>query len=179
MTYQTVTSDFESWDATIHAYLNGSRSISDIRQASQRASASAAGALVSAHPGGECGTALRRYADAISQYAARVGEPVSGKGELYAKAAQGGQAVVDDCTQTWATSARPSQERIKVYNVEYSVCQGITLANIKRDYGFNQAGMTPQQVIMKMERDSYRPEFVEYGFQGCWDAYRHKPRRYP
>ena len=34
--------------------------------------------------------------------------------------------------------------------------------------------MSPKDVIMKMVRTDYRPEFVQYAFEGCWDAIRKK-----
>ena len=68
----------------------------------------------------------------------------------------------------------------RIYDTEYAVCEGITIAEIRRDYGFDTDGMTPEEVILKMEQESYSPQFVTPAYEACVDAYsKQPPRRNP
>jgi hypothetical protein len=84
-----------------------------------------------------------------------------------------------------APSAEPSPEgealspdEIKIYQAEYVVCQGITVADIRRDYGFDTVGMTPEEVILEMERQSYDPADQPVAYEACLDGYYGKPSKH-
>jgi len=66
----------------------------------------------------------------------------------------------------------------EMYRAEYATCEGITVAEIGRDYGFSTAGMTPNEVILKMEQESYYPEDQATTYEACLDAYYKRLPKY-
>jgi hypothetical protein len=66
----------------------------------------------------------------------------------------------------------------EMYRAEYDVCWGITIASIGRDYGFSTAGMTPNEVILKMEQESYYPQDQAITYEACLDAYYKRAPKY-
>jgi hypothetical protein len=71
---------------------------------------------------------------------------------------------------------QPSQRQM--YIAEYAVCWGITVREVGRDYGFDTSGMTPNEVILRMEQESSRPEYQATAFEACLDAYYRRPSKY-
>jgi hypothetical protein len=70
----------------------------------------------------------------------------------------------------------PTAHEVSVYKVEYGVCKGITRSEIYRDYGYTPS-LTTEEMILRMENDSYAAYLAVFGFEGCMDGYNGKPMR--
>ncbi len=65
-----------------------------------------------------------------------------------------------------------------MYLAEYETCSGITAAGIGRDYDIDTAGKTPAQVVLEMERQTFRPDFQQVASEACLHAMNGLPARY-
>ena len=74
---------------------------------------------------------------------------------------------------------RLGTDELVVYQTEYVVCDGLTVQDIAQEYGYDIRGMTEAEVVLKMARESYGPEYQQLAYEACLAAIRGEPSRYP
>jgi hypothetical protein len=71
----------------------------------------------------------------------------------------------------------PSQLERRVYTTEYSNCKTTPIEELAREYGGDPA--RPLQVALRMEQKTYAAWLQAAAYEGCVDALRNRPPRYP
>ena len=86
-------------------------------------------------------------------------------------------------------SARPARARrgrlptlapdeIEIYVLEYSICLGLTVADLVQEYALDPSGLTVEQAVRAVVRQSFRAEYRGVAFDACLAAIHGEPPRY-
>ncbi len=81
----------------------------------------------------------------------------------------------------WSSAENPEgydAAAILRYQVEYGICESVTVADIHRDYPSTR-GMRLTDAAIEMEQESYSPAFAVAALDGCLDAINGRPSAYP
>ena len=71
-----------------------------------------------------------------------------------------------------------TSEEIEIYMLEYSMCLGLTLAELVQDYGLDPQGLTLEEAVREVVRRSYEEGYRQAAFDACLAAIRGEPPRY-
>ena len=71
-----------------------------------------------------------------------------------------------------------SVEERQVYVAEYEACAGLTPAQISSGYGIDTGGKSRAEVVLEMERQTYRSDLQQVASEACLHAMNGQPARY-
>ena len=69
-------------------------------------------------------------------------------------------------------------DEIEIYVLEYSVCLGLTVADLVQEYGLDPSGLTVEEAVREVVRQSFVTAYRGVAFDACLAAIRGEPPRY-
>lgn len=83
-----------------------------------------------------------------------------------------------------ASGARPAQvspltpAEVQIYVLEYSTCLGLTVADLVQDYALDPSGLTVEEAVLEVVRQSFDRRYRDVAFDACLAAIRGEPPSY-
>ena len=69
-------------------------------------------------------------------------------------------------------------DEVEVYVLEYSVCLGLTVADLVQEYALDPSGLTVEEAVRAVVSQSFRRAYRGVAFDACLAAIRGEPPRY-